>query len=265
MILEDFVMLGTTVPEPNSDGRVFVCSAGVSIEFGRLVRIYPLARKNVPRRWCMYRVPVEINPKDSRLESFKVRGDRSPGAHENINAHFELVGKVSPQEKPDLLSQFKIGSIKEANSRRMSLAVIEPEELELYLEHNPGSPDSPQLRLFVDPEDRPKVGARRFAYIPRLRFRDEEGFHDLSLRDWGCFELMRKHPDRCTEMAQFLHLSKESCLLVGNQNHRRTSWLVISVLNGIRKPPVLFDLAIHETAFWPNHRASRRQKGCVQR
>ncbi len=30
MILDDFVMLGTTVPEPNSDGRVFVCSAGYS-------------------------------------------------------------------------------------------------------------------------------------------------------------------------------------------------------------------------------------------
>lgn len=30
MILDDFVMLGTTVPEPNSDGRVFVCSAGVT-------------------------------------------------------------------------------------------------------------------------------------------------------------------------------------------------------------------------------------------
>ena len=30
-------MLGTTVPEPNSDGRVFVCSAGVSAEYRKLV------------------------------------------------------------------------------------------------------------------------------------------------------------------------------------------------------------------------------------
>jgi hypothetical protein len=51
VILDDFVMLGTTVPEPNSSGRVFVCSAGVSDEDRRLIRIYPLARRGAPKRW----------------------------------------------------------------------------------------------------------------------------------------------------------------------------------------------------------------------
>ena len=49
MILEDFIMLGTTVPEPNSDGRIFVCSAGVSPELGKLV-----CRRSPGRHWSTW-------------------------------------------------------------------------------------------------------------------------------------------------------------------------------------------------------------------
>lgn len=239
MILEDFVMLGTTVPEPNKDGRVFVCSAGASKEYRGLVRIYPLARRGIPRRWHKYRVPLELNHKDSRPGSYKIAGNREHGAHERINEQFGLLSKVSTKDRADLLSSCKIGSIKEANAKRLSLAIIDPEDVELYFKFNPSSPDSPQLSLFSDPLGKKiKAGAKRFPYIPRLRFRDEEGIHDLTLRDWGCYEMMRKMPERREEMADFLHLSSSgSSLFVGNQNHRRTSWLVISVLNGIREAP----------------------------
>lgn len=242
MILEDFVMLGTTVPEPNKDGRVFVCSAGVSREYGGLVRIYPLARRNVPRRWHCYRVPLEINPKDNRYGSYKLAGNRKAGAHESINERFELVSKTAGRPKTELLAPHKIGSIQEANARRMSLAVIDPFEVELFFEYNPSSPASPELRLFTDaPATEVRAGAKRFPFIPRLRFRDEGGEHKLMLRDWGCYELMRKMPERREEMAEFLHLSAaNSSLFVGNLNHQRNSWLVISVLNGVREAPVLF-------------------------
>lgn len=241
MILEDFVMLGTTVPEPNRDGRVFVCSAGISREFGRLVRIYPLARRNIPRRWHRYRVPLEINPKDNREGSFKIKGNREQGAHERINERFEPAGVVDKHDRADLLAPYRIGSIREANEKRLSLAIIEPEAVELFFEFNPSSPESPQLPLFSEPIDKKMaVGAKRFPFIPRLRFEDEAGEHRLMLRDWGCYELMRKMPERREEMAEFLHLSPSSSLFVGNLNHRRTSWLVISVLNGIRDVPTLF-------------------------
>lgn len=242
MILEDFVMLGTTVPEPNKDGRVFVCSAGVSREYGGLVRIYPLARRNIPRRWHRYRVPLEINPKDNRYGSYKIAGDRNPGAHETINERFELLSKTPGQARSELLGPYKIGSIQEANAKRMSLAIIEPEEVELFFEYNPSSPASPELRLFASSSDAEvRTGAKRFPFIPRLRFQDEGGEHKLMLRDWGCYELMRKMPERREEMAEFLHLSaSNSSLFVGNLNHQRNSWLVISVLNGVRKAPALF-------------------------
>jgi hypothetical protein len=234
-------MLGTTVPEPNHDGRRFVCSAGVSAERRSLVRIYPLARFDIPHRWGIYRVPVELNPKDPRPESYKVRGDRTPDAHDAINREFVGVGRVDEGQRPALLRPYFVGSIAEANDRRMSLALIHPSRehrLELYFEHNPESPFSPQLSLWPDPV--PIFGAKRFPYVPRLRFTDPRGDHDLQLRDWGCFELMRKHlADPAyyqSGMPGALHLSGASCLLVGNMSHQRTTWLVISVLNGLTAP-----------------------------
>lgn len=244
MTLDDFVMLGKTVPEPTRrDGRVFVCSAGVSATFRGLVRIYPLARRNTPPRWSVSTVSLIRNPDDNRRESFKLEGDRSPGAHEHINNSFQVTGTFPQATRANLLAPYVVGSIKEANdpSKRLSLAVIHPDQVELTFEHNPDSPNSPELTLF-DLKPRPSEGAKRFAYIPRLRFRDADGTHHLMLRDWGCFEFMRKHGDaRRFELADALHLDPSCSLLVGNFNQYRTSWLVISVLRGIRPAPSLLD------------------------
>jgi hypothetical protein len=248
MILEDFVMLGKTVPEPSSDGRVFVCSAGVSAEYRRLVRIYPLARRSAPPRWSVSRVPLERNPKDSRIESFKLAGDRAIGAHDQINERFEVAGKVTPRERIKLLSPYAINSIAEANAKRMSLAIVHPDAFDLTFDHNPSSPDSPQMALFDDGIEKPTAGARRFPFIPRLRFRDECGWHALMLRDWGCYEFMRKNeePYYRQNMAKALHLDPDSSLLIGNLNNQRTAWLVISVLNGLREAATLFDAIADE-------------------
>lgn len=243
MLLDDFVMLGKTVPEPTRrDGRVFVCSAGVSDTLRSLVRVYPLARRGAPARWSVNTVKLIRNPEDSRRESFKLEGDRRPGQHERINNAFEQTDIVPPRHRADLLGRHVVGSIKEANAKRLSLAIIHPESLDLFFEHNPDSPDSPELTLF-DLEPRPTEGAKRFAYIPRLRFKDADAENRLMLRDWGCFEYMRKHgDDRRFDLFGALHLGDGDCsLLVGNFNQHRNSWLVISVLRGLRSAPSLFD------------------------
>ena len=244
MIIEDFVMLGTTVPEPNSDGRVFVCSAGVSEEYRKLIRIYPLARRNAPRRWAVHRVHLVRNPRDNRDESFQVVGDRRPGSHQWINYKFELVKDSYPVgARAALLSRYIIGSIQEANAKRLSLAIIQPDEIELDFEANQAPGESPQLTLFDSGTSEQESGARRFAWMPRLRFHDECGQHNLMLRDWGVFELQRKHDESyfLENLHGALHLGPSSSLLVGNMNNQRTTWLVISVLNGLRGPATLFD------------------------
>lgn len=258
LIIDDFVMLGTTVPEPNlTDGRVFVCSAGYSRQLRTLLRLYPLARYGAPTRWSVATVKLERNPKDSRAESWKLFGDRSPESHIRINAASFQVDHVLPEaERAALLAGCAVESIAEADERRLSLAVIHPDTIELEFEHNPGSPDSPQLALFDTGQSAPQ-GARRFPYLPYLLF-DDPGdpgkHHRLSLRDWGTYELMRKNHNltqmSANERRRFvlgaLHLDPSRSLLIGNQNNRRTSWLVISVLGGLRTSPSLFDAPMQE-------------------
>lgn len=241
MLLDDFVMLGTTVPEPNHDGRVFVCSAGVSREFGALVRVYPLARGGVPRRWDVFRVPLERNPQDSRRESFKIRADRSPAEHAGINAAFERLGTLAENERAARLAPYFVSGIAEANHRsnRASLALIRPRDpgrVELFFRPNEAEIPTPQLHLFED-RPTPVLGSKRFPFAPYLHFTDEGGEHNLQLRDWGTYELMRKHLDDPayykTHLPSALHLGPTSSLLVGNMRDRRTAWLVIAVLNRV--------------------------------
>ena len=249
LTIDDFVMLGKTVPEPNSDGRVFVCSAGYSPTLRSLIRIYPLAMRSAPPSWSVNTVRLERNDKDTRAESFSLAGDRAPGQHDLINCEFVTAGAVLPDRRAALFHKSAYAaSIDEANRQRRSLAIVHAESMAVEFEYNPDSPDSPQLALF-DVAPRPTLGAKRFPFIPRLRFKDVDGEHLLMLRDWGVFELMRKHnnladmteTERRRYLAGALHLDSSCSLLVGNFNRHYTAWLVIAVLHGLRSAPSLFD------------------------
>lgn len=249
LTIDDFVMLGKTVPEPNSDGRTFVCSAGFSAQLRSLLRIYPLSRFQAPPRWSVCTARLERNPKDSRAESWKLYGDRTPDGHDRINVEAFEVGRNLPEgQRAHLLNPFAVESIADANERRLSLAVVHPNGMDLEFEHNPQSPDSPQLALFDAPGE-PPAGAKRFPFIPRLRFKDQAGEHLLMLRDWGVYERMRKADGfdtwsdgaRRRHITEALHLDSTCSLLIGNFNRHRSAWLVISVLRGVRSAASLFD------------------------
>lgn len=237
-------MLGKTVPEPNSDGRIFVCSAGVSSELKMLMRIYPLARRYAPERWTINRVQVERNPRDNRVESWKLAGDRRVGMHESINMTFHRVGEVKERDRPSVLAKYVVPSIAFANARRMSLAVVHPLSTpHLRFDFNPSPSDVPRLAFFDDVIiKREPDPEKRFPYMPRLEFWDQGGFHKLMLRDWGCFEFLRKYPERRDALPEALHLGPRSSLMVGNMNNRRNAWLIISVIQGVRdRQMAMFD------------------------
>lgn len=235
MRLDDFVMLGTTVPEVISDGREAVCSAGYSEEYGSLLRLYPLSRFDTPRRWHTYQVEIERNPRDRRTESFALRGERRVD-HEEINRRsFIEQGRIERSSLSDVVERHSVGSIKEANERRLSLAFMKPERVTLDFDYNPAAPDAPQLHLFSGDGPAP-TGSKRFAYIPRLQFSDPGGFHDLKLREWGSFEFLRKHPADLEGLKRNLKLDDDPVLLLGNHAQHRTSWLVIAVLHGCFVP-----------------------------
>jgi hypothetical protein len=244
MILDQFVMLGKTVPESNSDGRQFVCTAGYDLELRAPIRIYPMARWNSPARWSVSQVPLERNDKDSRAESWKIRGDRSPGAHDRIN------DVIRPRQRAtsiavqrDIVEALTVPSLAEANRRRLSLCVILPDDLpRIDLEAGEVAEMQPTPDMFGAAVHLPV--AARFRWHPRLRFKDSTGLpHDLMLRDWGCYELMRKNGDAAAmQLGEALNLSTAPPLLCGNLNRFRNAWLVISVFSGTAHArPAIFD------------------------
>ena len=246
MLAERFVMLGKTVPEQSSDGRIMVCSAGYDMELRTLLRIYPLAMEDAPRQWSISSVRLERNPQDSRHESWKLADERRTTQHHAVNSSFMRHEHLSIQEPYRLLEHTFVSSIAEANDRRLSLAMIAPVGTPvLNLEWHDDHPDAPQLQLFEGHNVLGRKVTDRFPCLPRLRFRDDAGEHNLQLRDWGLFELMRKRNayDESLQpyLAGALKLSADSCLLVGNLSNQRTVWLVIGVLN-MSQQPTLFDL-----------------------
>jgi hypothetical protein len=206
------------------------------------VRLYPLARRECPPRWSVNRVAVERNPRDSRRESFAIKGNRNPSNHADINRLFETTVELSTKDRDHLVERIVDRSIADLNGNRRSLGILQPEGVaKLHFDENPASPDSPQLSLFAESdEEKRELGARRFPYLPRLTFKDHAGdWHDLQLRDWGAFEFLRKQGDQQRhELHDALRLCRRPSLLVGNMSNQRTAWLVISVL----PPPLQDDL-----------------------
>lgn len=224
----EFVMLGKTVPEPTNERLDhYVCSAGWSPGHG-LVRLYPLGLQGTPRRWSVNRVDVmrHAGNKDSRAETWLP-----------ISA-FGSTGTLPPRLRRDVLESCLTSGVVEANDRKLSLSVMRPVDPEFRLE-DVVTDDEPSYRLYADGE---ALKAReRFAHVPRVKFKTEDGRkHNLQMRDWGVWELMRKQHERLGTMSAdereayvggALHICEETLFLVGNYANHRTSWLVISALN----------------------------------
>ena len=217
MILEDFVMLGKTTPEMDRQGRMTVCSAGWSPELKQLIRIYPLAVENAPPDFSVSRVKLERNHKDTRKESWKIAGDRSSEVHHNINARFEIMRLLNDWES--LVDQIPtVNSIREANLKRMSLAVVQPEQKPVfYLERNKASK---KVR-----------GSKSFKYTPRLKFALDGSTHKIKYLNQEVYKHIT--PTSKTDFWKIAgRFKKNPKLLVGNMFAYRNNWLAIAGLDG---------------------------------
>lgn len=219
MILEDFVMLGKTAPEMDRQGRMTVCSAGWSPELRQLVRIYPLAVENAPPDFSVSQVRLERNYKDSRHESWKIAGDRSVEVHSGINARFDV--RYILNDRDGLVEQIPVvSSIQEANSKRLSLAVIQPENKpKFYLEQN--------KNFFVGGKT---GGTKAYKYVPRLQFTLDGKTHKLKYLNQEVYEHLK--PRNKTDFWRISgRFKRNPKLLVGNMFAHRNNWLVIAGLD----------------------------------
>ena len=232
MIVDDFVMLGRTEPVESKRHGFTVCSAGYSMERRELMRIYPLPWPNNLKAWSLLRVPLRRPKQDNRVESWRI--DAGETADDALAA-VDVRGIAPCSRQFDHLQTFAVPSIRYANQRKpfpMSLAIIDPVHLEWGYARRRDLDPAEQYTLWDRRE--PAGPLHESDLIPTIRFTDDDGEHRLQLKEWGSHEYLRKNRDKSHGLWDALHLTDKNyrhLLLVGNQNNRRTSWLVIRLIS----------------------------------
>jgi hypothetical protein len=240
MLVSDFVLLGVAVPEPATTGTAYICTLGVSAEHG-LLRVYPthLANRRL-KRWEIGEVHLDKASTDTRQESWTLMVNTAGKAPYK---GFKTSGSLYPKSRrADLLEPHLVSSIDSANEKRLSIALIQlPEKYRFFLEENEGWQEEPWSHVYREDSKWRDKSKEKYRYKPRIAFSDAYNNHQLQLRDWGIYELMRKQAPTISEKATKqertdyiggrLGLSKQPFLLIGNQNAHRTSWMVISVIS----------------------------------
>lgn len=241
MRLDDFIVLGRTVPEASQHYGTRVCMAGYSEELGKVIRVYPLLIDTPLKSRYQATLEVTRNSEDNRRESYKLR-DAVMSIYGVSSQAYWTTGQVC-----DLADKMHYASIADLNHQRLSLGFVALVGAPtLTFKGREDSPHGPQLDLFDefvrDLRTTNFWAGRNYPQVPYLTFQDAAGQHTLQLREWGTFEYLRKHQFIGEGLDTALHLrtpGEQWYALVGNMAHRRNVWLVIQL---VHRPPTLFSV-----------------------
>ncbi len=231
MVFDELLVLGRTVPENSKKYGERVCMAGFDLELRQLVRVYPLQIHNQFKTGSIYKnVAVRRNNEDSRRESWRLKESASPTE----------IRCLQPATRIEVLDDEYEGvkTIAEANSERASLALVTPTEaLPVVFKQKKEFVSQGQRLLFEGShrrEDRSGfMVASDYSRLPYIPFRLDQSEHSLQVREWGCFELIRKKnvsASQLTSTLKYLDQDRQRRFLVGNMAQHRNVWLIISVL-----------------------------------
>ena len=241
IFLDDVVILGTAVPDVLRDNRRTVCTAGYSDKLG-LIRIYPVPIDAHLGRWDIVSVPLERNPADTRVESWKIKGSRSNWDHlkDSITKVGEVISRSRRIELEEtLLDRYGVSCVDNLNERKLSLGIIDPIIEGHYLGERKNYDPSIQGSLT---HDEPFLTIRNYKEQPRLVYRCPNCVskkpHDQQILEWGSYEWMRNNKQDYEQLWENFHIDDpdyRKLLLIGNQAKHRNAFMVISIFR--RKLP----------------------------
>jgi hypothetical protein len=242
IVVGQATLIARTVPEATKKGRAQVCSVWWSEDLG-LFRVYPLEMHWKLNAFKRYALRIQRNPKDSRHESWKILGPPElVDGHIDV-ARKEFIGRIDTMTAP---------CISHLNAKRASLAILDPPRIDLDWEYDKGT-DPNMMRLFEDAQSTttPTIGRNSYPHRPRIVFADEDGNHNLSLNEWGCYQGLSKPNFQTHDLRRALKIDQQDRqfrLLIGNQNHIRNSWLVIHLISWCEPQQSLFATPRHISA-----------------
>lgn len=231
--ITDLVVLGRTGPEAlTNDDRTTVCLGGYSDEFG-FVRLFPTKMEmDRLKRWNVVEVPVEEPGRDPREESWKIQGSKAEW--ETLPQKIKQVGRLDKGEQIKLVDELASDCTKDLNDRKDSIGIARVEELhDLYFVEDDRVP--PQTTL---------SGKKRLTKntYPKLYIEYScedcglEGHHRQHLIQWGWYRLWENYEDEEVAKEKVKEASRleddlyQCYLMLGNQIHQQTSFIIGSVL-----------------------------------
>lgn len=229
-----YICLGQTVPEESKKYGLRVCTAGFDLNTNELIRIYPLGvKKNHHfKRWNTYvNLPVRRNNKDSRKESWRLNID--------IDQLSTIEQLVLPKSKrmdciEYLYQKTKGMSIDDLNEARLSLAVVKLINPVGYFADQKKKTINTQQGCLFDLFSIDGLGKSKYKLLPRIKWLDEfSKEHDYMFNSWDAYmhqvNLAQKYGNDNLWDATMIRGVKEKYALIGNMNHQRNTWLIISV------------------------------------
>lgn len=229
LTISEIIVLGTAVPEQTKNNGKTVCVAGWADDLG-FVRIYPCRADYGIKRWSRLRnVRVKRNPKDNRIESYKLDSERS----------FDFGGSIeSPHDKIDLMDSVKQNCVYQVRDNMLSLGLIKINSpIEYIVDENPLFSKQESIAT-QDDKYQWLLTKQDFALQPKFKFFcgdrcfSKKG-HSLSVIEWGGFEWVRKFPDKINNLADNWKINNPAFdiyVLVGNMAQFRNSFIIISVI-----------------------------------
>lgn len=235
--VNDFVVLGRTVPEESRKYGRRVCMAGYSKECNQFVRVYPLLvpaganwNANGFRARHQYEMSLRRNPNDSRAESWRVADEHAPTA-----TPWCAAPEVKKADVVGWLSRHVVENLWHLNQCRMSLGVLHLEAGEWdgqLVPRDEANADRDTPGLFDALDDDPEeVNARVISHAPYIRFWDGHSDHRLQVREWGAYRLLSDpkyaaDPAALWSAPGYRH-DRSLLAVMGNMCNRRNNWLII--------------------------------------
>lgn len=230
-MINDLVILGRAVPEQIKNGRITVCVAGYSPKLG-FIRIFPTKTAMPLNRWNIVKVPVERDPRDTRMESWKIQGSKTEW--NSLSEKIEVIGHFKPKDRLNLIANLTDECVKDINEIKRSLGIVKPVIEKCYFCPEERFDPTLQATLFGHPLPSTKKQYREY---PKIQYRcshcKTKKCHDQTVLEWGFYVWMRKNPEKheqVWENAQIFSPRHERFFLVGNMRDWRTSFLIISII-----------------------------------
>lgn len=239
--LKNLVVVGQGAPNQMKDFRVAKCVCAYSLDENEFFRIYPVPTNNL-RKWDVFDVIVEKNPKDNRENTWKIKNSKKDW--KRISEKSKYINKRSKKypknKRRKLIDSIPTYSLSYFIKNKKSFGLIKPEIIDFELEkrREKSSKQTTITSLKNLDEGFCVMDQHDYKYRPYIKYkcRDEceckNKVHRQQVIEWGAYEFMRKHPGEEMRLKENYHLFDDIydiIFLVGNIHRYPKTYIIIDI------------------------------------